>query len=211
MRTAMVRAAVGLGLFAMVTAGVVAFTRAWTEERIAENRLADRHRLLGEVLPSDLQGIPIQSLLDQTLQLPPNDSLGHSAPFDAWHITNNDQEALILPVTAKDGYNGDIDLLIGITGRGTISGVRVTQHQETPGLGDKIEHGKSDWIDTFDGRSLDDPPPDEWGVAPDGGAFDAFTGATITPRAVVKAVHHTLVFADEESERWQHKGQDNNR
>jgi electron transport complex protein RnfG len=80
---------------------------------------------------------------------------------------------------------------------GTVLGVRVTSHRETPGLGDKIETKKSDWIYSFEGRSLDNPEPEQWAVKKDGGEFDQFTGATITPRAVVNAVHDTLVYFEE--------------
>ncbi|WP_148254892.1 electron transport complex subunit RsxG [Aidingimonas lacisalsi] len=205
---ATVRAALGLGMFAMVTVGVVAATRALTEERIADNRLAGRHRLLGEVLPSHLRDMPIRSILDNTLQLPANDALGHPDTFQAWRVTHDERGTVILPVIAGNGYNGDIELLVGITDAGTVSGVRVTRHQETPGLGDKIERRKSDWIKSFNGRSLGDPDDDGWEVASNGGEFDAFTGATITPRAVVQAVHRSLVYAENHRDRWQETKQD---
>ncbi len=83
---------------------------------------------------------------------------------------------------------------------GTIGGVRVLSHHETPGLGDRIEEAKSDWVLTFDGKSLGQPPPDDWGVRRDGGAFDQFTGATITPRAIVAAVKNTLVYVQTQGE-----------
>ncbi|WP_207063207.1 electron transport complex subunit RsxG [Motiliproteus sp. SC1-56] len=97
-------------------------------------------------------------------------------------------------VTAPDGYGGPIQLLLGVAPDGRVLGVRVLAHSETPGLGDKIDVLKSDWIRDFDGRSLNDPASDGWAVKKDGGRFDQFTGATVTPRAVVSAVHQGLLF-----------------
>lgn len=99
-----------------------------------------------------------------------------------------------MPVVAPDGYSGNINLLVGIDMSGAILGVRVTSHRETPGLGDQIELKKSDWIKSFNGRTLGSPPHSEWNVKKNGGEFDQFTGATITPRAVVKAVQKALIY-----------------
>ncbi len=103
---------------------------------------------------------------------------------------------MVLRLSAPDGYNGRIRLLVGIGFDGRVSGVRVTGHNETPGLGDAVEAEKSDWILGFKGRSLTDPPPERWAVRKDGGDFDQFTGATITPRAVVRAVRQALAYYD---------------
>ena len=97
-------------------------------------------------------------------------------------------------VTAPDGYNGDIRLLAAIDVTGTVLGVRVVSHRETPGLGDPIEVERSDWVLGFTGKSLLSPQGKSWAVKRDGGEFDQFTGATISPRAVVKAVHNTLLY-----------------
>src|SRR5690606_27069458 len=99
-----------------------------------------------------------------------------------------------LTVTAPNGYGGAIRLLVGIREDGTVAGVRVIDHRETPGLGDGIEIEKSDWMTDFEGRSLGDPPVQRWRVKKDGGEFDQFTGATITPRAVVTAVRNALIY-----------------
>jgi electron transport complex protein RnfG len=104
--------------------------------------------------------------------------------------------AVVLEAVAPHGYSGAIRLLVGIAPDGTVLGVRVTEHRETPGLGDAIEARKSDWIDRFAGRSLRDPEPAGWRVRKDGGAFDQFTGATVTPRAIVGAVANALVYFD---------------
>ena len=103
---------------------------------------------------------------------------------------------MILQANAPDGYSGTIGLLIGIMADGTLSGVRVIQHKETPGLGDQIELAKSRWITSFNGKSLTHPTETGWAVKKDQGDFDQFAGATITPRAVVTAVHKALQYFD---------------
>jgi electron transport complex protein RnfG len=102
--------------------------------------------------------------------------------------------ALVIAAVAPDGYSGTIRLLVGINVDGSLSGVRVVAHRETPGLGDAIEEERSDWILGFTGKSLQNPPLQKWAVKKDGGAFDQLTGATITPRAVVKAVRQALLY-----------------
>ena len=101
----------------------------------------------------------------------------------------------IIPATARDGYSGDIEMIVGVNRDGTVAGLRVLSHKETPGLGDKVDMKKSDWVLDFDGRSLEDPTPEGWAVKKDKGVFDSFTGATITPRAVVSATRRTLEYA----------------
>ncbi|HEY9034741.1 MAG TPA: RnfABCDGE type electron transport complex subunit G, partial [Pseudomonadales bacterium] len=107
---------------------------------------------------------------------------------------NGEVVAFILPVRAPDGYGGAIDAIVGINLDGSIAGVRVISHQETPGLGDKVELKKSPWVLSFNGRSLANTATDDWRVKKDKGVFDQFTGATITPRAMVKAVHNALQY-----------------
>ncbi len=102
--------------------------------------------------------------------------------------------AALFVVAARDGYAGPIRLLIGIKMDGTVTGVRVLQHRETPGLGDRIEITKSDWVLQFDGQSLRDPVPGLWAIKDDGGQFDQLTGASVTPRAVIKAIKETLIY-----------------
>ena len=103
---------------------------------------------------------------------------------------------VILPATARDGYSGDIRTLVGIRLDGSISGVRVVSHHETLGLGDLVDLRRSDWVRGFDNRSLSDPPPIGWNVKKNGGVFDQFTGATITPRAVIHATRRALEYAN---------------
>jgi len=114
---------------------------------------------------------------------------------------NGQPVAFIVPGVAPDGYNGDISLIVGIKVDGTITGVRSIAHGETPGLGDKVDVAKSDWILGFNGRSLRNPTAEGWAVKKDGGEFDQFTGATITPRAVVNQVLAVLHYFDEDQQR----------
>ncbi|MDQ7730051.1 electron transport complex subunit RsxG [Halomonas sp. SpR8] len=204
---AMQRGAFALGAFALVTAGSVALTRALTAERIETHQLAYQHRQLQEVLPQSLANTPVTQVLESTFTLPNPEALGLQSDSQGWWVSDskssnnninessNESSAVILPVITRQGYNGEIRLLVGIDEQQRITGVRVTQHQETPGLGDDIERSRSDWITGFNGLGLDSLPNGGWAVAKDGGQFDAFTGATITPRAVVNAVHKALQYA----------------
>nr|WP_298409929.1 electron transport complex subunit RsxG [uncultured Halomonas sp.] len=187
-----VRGAMGLGLFAIVTAGVVGLTHSVTLERIASNRLASQYQALEEVVPAALHD---NALVDDTVTLSASEELGQENTFTAWQARQNGNvAAVILPTITHKGYSGDIALLVGIKANGELTGVRVLSHQETPGLGDKIETRKSDWIKQFEGLSLGNPPAEQWTVKKNGGSFDAFTGATITPRAVVNAVQRSLEY-----------------
>jgi len=182
----------GLLLFALVTAGTVSTTQLLTKERIESNRAEAAARLLYELAPPEA-GYELD--IDQPLVLPAAPKLGQRNEFLA-HLAYKEGQAalLLLPVIAPDGYTGNIELIIAIKMNGQVKGVRVTRHLETPGLGDKIEVQKSDWIHSFAGRSLTDPQPEGWTVKKEGGEFDQFTGATITPRAVVRAVKRSLLW-----------------
>lgn len=109
-------------------------------------------------------------------------------------VTDAEQLGVVLPITALHGYSGPIQLLLALDQQQRIVGVRATEHRETPGLGDRIETRKSDWMLAFNGLRYDDLAPDDWAVQNDGGQFDSFTGATITPRAVVDALKETLAY-----------------
>ena len=109
-------------------------------------------------------------------------------------VTDVEQLGVVLPITAVQGYSGPIQLLLALDQQQRIVGVRAIEHRETPGLGDRIETRKSDWMLAFNGLRYDDLAPDDWAVQNDGGQFDSFTGATITPRAVVDALKETLAY-----------------
>ncbi|QIB66381.1 electron transport complex subunit RsxG [Kineobactrum salinum] len=184
-----------LALFALVTALLISGTWLLTRDTIAAEQRKAEERALLEILPRTLHD---NSMLDDTVPLAASTpGLGLRRDRQVY-VARRDGElvAVIVPIIARDGYSGDIELIVGIMADGSIAGVRALTHRETPGLGDKIELGKSDWMLDFDGRSLDDPAPAQWAVRKDGGAFDQFTGATITPRAVVAAVHRALQYAD---------------
>lgn len=187
----MLKNALVLGLFAIATVGSVALLQQATAERIAAAEREAQVRALGEILPA---GSYDNHLLDNRLEIDARE-LGLRSPQSAYlALKSGAPSALILPVTAPDGYSGAIHLLVGIFADGRLAGVRVLGHKETPGLGDKIELAKSQWIRSFDGKSLNNPGADGWAVKKDRGEFDQFAGATITPRAVVKAVHGALQY-----------------
>ena len=186
-----------LSLFALVTAGALATTYQLTRERIAEAEQAAAARALLEIIPEEAHD---NNLLADTRPVPAEalDILGLK-PGAEIHLArlNGDIQAAIIPAVAPDGYSGDIRLIVGVNRNSSIAGVRVLTHNETPGLGDKVELKKSDWVLGFKGKSLEQPKPEDWRVKKDGGQFDQFTGATITPRAVVKQVKKVLLFVRE--------------
>lgn len=184
-----------LGIFAMVTVGLIAVTQQSTADRIAEEIRRAQMSALTEILPAEQHD---NDMLNDTFMVDDREFLNLRGPAEAYRGRQDGQVvAVILPVIAPDGYSGRIDLLVGIRADGELAGVRVLNHRETPGLGDKVEVAKSPWILSFDGKSLNMPAPENWGVRKDGGAFDQFTGATITPRAVVQAVYRALQYFDE--------------
>lgn len=187
-----------LGLFAVVGTGLVALTEAGTAERIAENERQSLLDNLHQVLSQELHDNDLyKDSIEVTSPL-----LGSSKPVAVYRARKQGSPvAVIIASIAPAGYGGPIKLLIGIHYDGTISGVRVLYHKETPGLGDAIEVEKSDWILGFNGLSLLNPKESQWRVKKDGGVFDQFTGATITPRLVVQTVLNTLRYYKQNRER----------
>ena len=181
-----------LFLFAVIGSGLVAYTFESTAERIAGNRRHALLKSLHQLIPPERHD---NDIFSDTLSVQSPELLGSKRPVPVYRARKNGWPvAAVLAPVAPDGYNGNIHLLVAINLDGTLAGVRVVQHRETPGLGDGIEADRSDWILGFNGKSLTDPGDDGWRVKRDGGVFDQFTGATITPRAVVKAVHNALVY-----------------
>ena len=190
-----------LALFALITALILASTDRVTEDRIAESERLAAQKALFEIVPLarhdndllvDLQPIPEQYWL----------ALGLDNGGDV-HIARLDDQpvAAIVPSITTDGYSGDIAMIVGINFDGTVAGVRVVDHKETPGLGDKVELRKSDWILSFNGKSLSNPEISKWNVKKDRGDFDQFTGATITPKAVIHQIAKTLEYFEKDRER----------
>ncbi len=185
-----------LGLFAIFTVGLIAFIQQATSERIAAEQQRMQMRALNEILPDDQHD---NDLLQDTFSIDDRRYLQLPAPATAWRARRSGEViAVILPVVTQDGYSGRIDLLVGIRANGELAGVRVVNHRETPGLGDKFEVAKGNWIFSFDGKSLSMPAPEGWAVRKDGGEFDQFTGATITPRAVVQAIYQALRYFEQQ-------------
>ena len=199
-----------LGVFAAVTAGLIAVTFQVAEPRIiAAERRAAQQALL-EIIPQTSHN---NDLLGDTIQLSQGQALTLGLRAEASiHVARLDGEvvAYAVPAIAPDGYSGDIRLIVGVDGGGTITGVRVLSHRETPGLGDKLEVERDTWILSFEGRSLDNPKLEGWLVQKDGGEFDQFTGATITPRAVVRKVKHVLQFFEQHHEQLQEQARQQN-
>lgn len=191
-------AALILGAFSIAGLGLTSLTFHKTETQIAEN---ERQALL-----SSLKAVVPEALYDNDIV---NDTLevtdlveASEKPTKIYRARKQGKPvAAVIETIAPDGYNGNITLLIAIKIDGTISGVRTVSHKETPGLGDKIEIDRSDWIRSFDGKSLDNTEDSQWAVKRDGGHFDQFTGATITPRAVVGAVKRALLYFKQNSVR----------
>ena len=194
------RNSVLLAVFAVITTMLIAGTYLQTRDRIAlEQRKAEEKALL-EIVPRERHD---NSMLDDTIPIAAGAAgLGLREDKNIY-VARKGAEAIavIIPVTAPDGYSGDIDMIVGINADGTVAGVRALQHKETPGLGDKVDLNKSDWILDFTGRSLENPTLTGWAVKKDKGIFDQFTGATITPRAVVAATVRALEYARNEHDR----------
>jgi len=193
--TAISRNSLLLGLFAALTTALIAWTYLSTKDAIIEaQRVAEAKQLL-QIFPADSHD---NSLVDdnftvsrgQSLLKVREDRLGYRVR------KNGETVGVILPATAHDGYSGDIRLLVGVRADLSVAGVRVVAHRETPGLGDAIDLNKSDWILSFNDRSLTKPAATQWKVRKDGGVFDQFTGATITPRAVVTATRRALEYVE---------------
>lgn len=181
-----------LWLFAVAGTTLVALTEYGTSAAIAENERQLLLRNLYALLPRDRLDNDIAT---DTLELPAATLLGTDENSTAYRARlGGEPVAAIFNSVAPDGYNGKIHLLVGVYIDGSLAGVRVVKHAETPGLGDAVEIRKSPWIDGFAGKSLTNPSQDRWRVKRDGGDFDQFTGATITPRAVVAAVRNTLLY-----------------
>ncbi|MFO7541674.1 MAG: electron transport complex subunit RsxG [Thiobacillus sp.] len=181
-----------LFVFALVGTALLALTHDRTAPVIARSQQALRLALINQVMPAKLHN---NDLLASEQSVPPNDLLGTRQPSSLWLARQDGVfSGVVMEAIAPDGYSGDINLLIGIDASGSITGVRVTSHRETPGLGDYIDRSKSPWIDQFVGKTLTSPPPKHWKVVKDAGVFDARAGATITPRAVVKAVKSALDY-----------------
>jgi electron transport complex protein RnfG len=193
-----IKIGVMLAVFAIVATTLVTFTEQNTRDKIAENERQTLLAAINAVVDSHTYN---NDILTDTLMIDENPELNTQQPTVVYRARMDDQPvAAVFTSIAPNGYNGKIQLLVGVNYDGSISGVRVISHKETPGLGDKIELTKSNWILSFNDRSLNDPAKSQWKVKKDGGIFDQFTGATITPRAIVAAVKRALTYFDSNRE-----------
>ena len=185
-------AALILAGFSVVGAGLVAVTYTSTKDIIAAAQQAALEASLNQLVPADRYD---NRVVEDVIKVVAPEWLGTDQPVTIYRARKNGQPvALFATPYAPDGYSGPIQLLIGVYADGTLAGVRVLAHKETPGLGDGIDEKRSPWILAFAGKSLENPLLERWKVKKDGGAFDQFTGATITPRAIVKATRTFLEY-----------------
>ncbi|PHR83742.1 MAG: electron transport complex subunit RsxG [Colwellia sp.] len=184
-----------LAIFAIICTAIVGLVHELTKDEIkAQEQLQLLTTLHSIIKPSRYNNDITQDCVSLSSPLLGNST--NDKKIQTAYIARQDNQAIAIAMTstAPDGYNGNIELIIAINMDDSVSGVRVLKHQETPGLGDKVELRKSNWITTFTDKKLLSENDNRWAVIKDNGIFDQFTGATITPRAVVKAVKKTLLY-----------------
>lgn len=189
----MKRHGITLALFAAGATGLTAVVNALTETTIAHQAALQQKALLDQVVPAENYDNDMQG----ECYVVTDPALGNMAPHRLYLARKEGKPvAAAIETTAPDGYSGAIQLLVGADFQGNVLGSRVVEHHETPGLGDKIDIRISDWISHFSGKQVDGEQDKRWAVKKDGGDFDQFTGATITPRAVVRAVKNTALYLE---------------
>ncbi len=187
--------AVNLVFFAVLGTAVLASTFFMTHDAIQKSEEAEKLKLIMQIVPTELFD---NDIIQDTLSVPASDLLGTQDTTFAYRARLKDEpSAVVLESVAPDGYSGKIALILAVRANGELAGVRVVAHKETPGLGDYIELPKSPWIKGFDSKSREVYKDADWKVKKDGGQFDYMAGATITPRAVVKAVNKALIYFGE--------------
>lgn len=182
-----------LGISTLIATTLLSFGDLATKDAIAMRIEEDLKASISQVVPQNLYD---NDLLQGALTA--KDRSGTN--MTVYRAQLNGEITAVIFEVRENGYSGVIRSIMAVTPDGTTLGVRVLAHTETPGLGDKIEVAKNDWVLGFNGRSLDDPGRSAWAVKKDGGEFDQFTGATITPRAVVKSIKAGLEFFERERE-----------
>ncbi|EPQ8264205.1 electron transport complex subunit RsxG [Vibrio alginolyticus] len=197
MLTAIRKNGLTLAIFACATTGLVALTQYLTKDQIKVQEQKQLLSVLNQVIPENMH----DNALTQACTMVTSPDLGTLRAMPAYLATKNGEPtAIAIESIAPDGYNGEIKLITGIDNQGNILGTRVLNHQETPGLGDKIDLRVTDWILSFTGKQVTESNWNSWKVRKDGGDFDQFTGATITPRAVVKVVRNTVNYVNQSRE-----------
>ncbi len=192
---AMKKAGSSLALFAFISVVLVATTNSLTKHKIEENQAKMLLKALNQISPKSSYD---NDLANSKIIIEPSEN-GFIRQTPVYLATMKGQPVTaIFEVTTLKGYSGAITLLLGINAKdNSVKGLRVVKHHETPGLGDKMEIRKSDWVFSFNNKSLGNPDIENWQVKKDGGDFDQFTGATITPRAIVNAARSTLLYAQD--------------
>ena len=189
-----VQSGLTLAIIAAICAALVASTYLVTKDPIAANEQA----FLEQSLEPALANVMFDSnVTESKLILEPPHGLPGTDPAIVYRVySGEDPVAALFAVTARNGYAGPIRILVGVRYDGVVAGLRILEHRETPGLGDRIVSSRSDWVFQFDGRALGNPPVDDWALKTDGGEFDQLTGASVTPRAVITALRETLIYFD---------------
>jgi electron transport complex protein RnfG len=184
--------ALNLLFFALIGTALLALTYQLTRDTIARSEEKEKLKLVVQIVPATAYD---NDIMKDTALLAPDELLGNDDTTVAYRgRLKNIPSIAVLQATAPDGYGGRINLIVAIFRDGSIGGVRVISHNETPGLGDYIEIAKNKWIGVFNDTSLDNRRDSDWKVKKDGGTFDYMAGATVTPRAMVKAVHKALQY-----------------
>lgn len=184
--------AANLVFFAIIGTAILASTYFLTHEKIVESEKAEKLKLITQIVPPMLYD---NDIMQDTLSISTDPLLGNDGETLVYRARLNDEpSAVVIEAIAPDGYSGKIALILAVKANGELAGVRVVAHKETPGLGDYIELPKNPWIKGFDGKSRENYKDADWKVKKDGGQFDYMAGATITPRAVVKAANKALQY-----------------
>jgi electron transport complex protein RnfG len=184
--------AVNLVFFAAIGTAILSSTFFLTHDEIVKSEEAEKLKLITQIVPPSIFD---NDIIQDTLTIAADPLLGNSGNTVAYRARlKGEPSAVIVEAVSPDGYSGRINLILAVRANGELAGVRVVSHKETPGLGDYIELPKSPWIKGFDGKSREVYKDPDWKVKKDGGQFDFVAGATITPRAVVKAVNKALIY-----------------
>ena len=200
MKQTVTRNGLVLGAFALVSTGLIALTQYFAAPVIKQQQQRQLLKTLDALIPPTLYDNAMQH---DCIEVVSQKWLGVDRPQRIFRATMDGQPVGVASeTTAPNGYNGKIDVLVGITGDNMVKAVRVLQHNETPGLGDKIDLQVDDWILSFNDKTFEPGLQHLWAVKKDGGQFDQFTGATITPRAVVGAVKKAMMFYQQEKQNW---------
>jgi Na+-translocating ferredoxin:NAD+ oxidoreductase subunit G len=188
-----------LAIVAAICTALVAITYGITAPRIDER---NRQYLEDSLSPALADIYYDNELSESILVIPPPHDLPGREPVTVYRLYRDEEPAAaVFIVNATGGYAGPIRLLIGVEYSGEITAVRVLSHNETPGLGDLIESSRSNWLQQFEDASLGAPPRERWTIKRDGGEFDQLTGASVTPRAVVRGIKETLIYFEANRER----------